>query len=54
GMQRSTLDELSCSDGEMLLRTLRNLINLADPEIDGGLGERAMRVLEAAMERQQD
>ncbi|MFT7463258.1 MAG: regulator of sirC expression with transglutaminase-like and TPR domain [Pseudohongiellaceae bacterium] len=54
GMQRSTLDELSCSDEEMLLRTLRNLINLADPEIDGGLGERAMRVLEAAMERQQD
>lgn len=48
GLEGRSLDDLHCDDLEILLRTLRNLVSLAEADDDPLLRQRAVRLLEAA------
>ncbi|MCB9898822.1 MAG: hypothetical protein H6825_12530 [Planctomycetes bacterium] len=52
GFPSSDLTALDASDAEMLVRTLRNLLNLAAREHETALGERCHRILRAYSERE--
>ena len=51
GFVASDLTALDATDGEMLVRTLRNLLNLAPRDGEPVLAERCHRILRAAAER---
>ena len=51
GMDGRSLDALGCDDIELLLRSARNLVNLANADGDGWLVSRCMALLAAARQR---
>jgi regulator of sirC expression with transglutaminase-like and TPR domain len=48
GMEGVELDSLACDDTELLLRSVRNLVNLASADDDGRLAERGTKILATA------
>jgi regulator of sirC expression with transglutaminase-like and TPR domain len=48
GMEGVEVDGLACDDTELLLRSVRNLVNLASADDDGRLAERGTKILATA------
>jgi regulator of sirC expression with transglutaminase-like and TPR domain len=48
GMEEVGVDALGCDDAELLLRSVRNLVNLATADGDGRLAERGTKILATA------